>query len=165
MFDVSRLFGKGIRNTLFLKNGLQLSYNGPYVVVGTDTVMDQFHVNTFCTAEYTMSVDYDTNNKEIIKVLVSATPSNSSVTVYGRSNMGNDLVNITSTVNNSYVRIVLNPAQKTPTTTYAGAKVIFSATYFQTQNALQGGAAELINSGNNYDNTNVNSGQGGGSGY
>ena len=72
-----------------------------------------------------------------------------SVTVYGRSNMGNDLVNITSTVNNSYVRIVLNPAQKTPTTTYAGAKVIFSATYFQTQNALQGGAAELINSGNN----------------
>ena len=70
MFDVSRLFGKGIRNTLLLKNGLQLSYNGPYVVVGTDTVMDQFHVNTFCTAEYTMSVDYDTNNKEIIKILV-----------------------------------------------------------------------------------------------
>ena len=66
MFDVSRLFGKGIRNTLLLKNGLQLSYNGPYVVVGTDTVMDQFHVNTFCTAEYTMSVDYDTNNKEIL---------------------------------------------------------------------------------------------------
>ena len=165
MFDVSRLFGKGIRNTLLLKNGLQLSYNGPYVVVGTDTIQNINSQIQYSKAEYTMSVDYDTNNKEIIKVLVSATPSNSSVTVYGRSNMGNDLVNITSTVNNSYVRIVLNPAQKTPTTTYAGAKVIFSATYFQTQNALQGGAAELINSGNNYDNTNVNSGQGGGSGY
>jgi hypothetical protein len=78
--------------------------------------------------------------------------------------MGNDLVLVTTTVNNSYVRIVLNPAAKTPTTTYAGAKVVFSATYFQTQNSLQGGDAELINSGNNYDNTNVNSG-GGGSGY
>ena len=165
MFDVSRLFGKGIRNTLLLKNGLQLSYNGPYVVIKDNTVMDQFHVNTFCTAEYTISVDYDTNNKEIIKILVSATPSNSSVTVYGRSNMGNNLINISSTVNNSYVRIILNPAQKTPITTYAGAKVIFSATYFQTQNALQGGDAELINSGNSYDQSNVNSGNNGGNNY
>ena len=37
--------------------------------------------------------------------------------------------------------------------------------HFQTQNALQGGDAELIGSGNNYDNTNVNQGEGGGSGY
>ena len=162
MFDVSRLFGKGIRNTLLLKNGLQLSYNGPYVVVGTDTVMDQFHVNTFCTAEYTMSVDYDTNNKEIIKVLVSATPSNSSVTVYGRSNMGNDLVNVTSTVNNSYVRIILTrPRQRL----HMLVLKLFQCNLFQTQNALQGGAAELIGPGNNYDNTNVNSGNSGGSGY
>lgn len=165
MFDVSRLFGKGIRNTLLLKNGLQLSYNGPYVVVRPDTVMDQFHVNTFCTAEYTVSVDYDTNNKELIKILVSATPSNSSVTIYGRSNMGNELVTVSSTVNNSYVRIVLNPAIKSPTETYAGAKVIFSATYFQTQNALQGGASELINAGNDYDRSKVNQDNNGGSGY
>lgn len=165
MFDVSRLFGKGIKNTLLLKNGLQLSYNGPYVVIGVDTIMDQFHVNTFCTAEYTISVDYDTNNKEIIKILISATPSNSAVTIYGRSNMGNDLVTVTSTVNNSYVRIVLNPTAKTPTTTYAGAKVIFSATYFQTQNALQGGAADLINSGNNYDLSTINNNNNVGNNY
>ena len=30
MFDVSRFFGKGDKNTLLLKNGLNFSHNGPY---------------------------------------------------------------------------------------------------------------------------------------
>ena len=70
MFDVSRFFGKGDRNTLLLKNGLNFSYNGPYLVVEEGLVLDQWHVNTFTSAEYTISVDYDTNNKEVLKVLV-----------------------------------------------------------------------------------------------
>ena len=94
MFDVSRFFGKGDRNTLLMKNGLNLSYNGPYSVVEEGLILDQWHVNTFATAEYTISVDYDTNNKEVLKVLVSASPNQSSLSIYGRSNLGNKLIKI-----------------------------------------------------------------------
>ena len=91
MFDVSKLFGKGDKNTLLMKNGLNFSYNGPYATVVEGLILDRFHVGTFCSAEYTISIDYDTNNKEIIRALVVGSPSNSSVTIYGRSNLGNDL--------------------------------------------------------------------------
>ena len=97
MFDVSRFFGKGDRNTLLLKNGLNFSYNGPYLVVEEGLVLDQWHVNTFTSAEYTISVDYDTNNKEMLKVLVVASPNQSSLTIYGRSNLGNNLIKLNST--------------------------------------------------------------------
>ena len=40
MFDVSRFFGKGDRNTLLMKNGLNLSYNGPYSVVEDGMILD-----------------------------------------------------------------------------------------------------------------------------
>ena len=118
MFDVSRFFGKGDRNTLLMKNGLNLSYNGPYSVVEEGMILDQWHVNTFSTAEYTISVDYDTNNKEILKVLVSASPNQSSLSIYGRSNLGNKLIKIASEVNNSYVRIKINPEDKSGTEKY-----------------------------------------------
>ena len=52
------------------------------------------------SAEYTI-VDYDTNNKEILKVLVVASPINPSPTIYGRSNLGNNLIKLNSTVDNS----------------------------------------------------------------
>ena len=127
MFDVSRFFGKGDRNTLLLKNGLNFSYNGPYLVVEEGLVLDQWHVNTFTSAEYTISVDYDTNNKEVLKVLVVASPNQSSLTIYGRSNLVNNLIKLNSTVDNSQ------------TEKYTGSKVIFGASYFSTQNALVGG--------------------------
>ena len=129
MFDVSRFFGKGDRNTLLLKNGLNFSYNGPYLVVEEGLVLDQWHVNTFTSAEYTISVDYDTNNKEVLKVLVVASPNQSSLTIYGRSNLGN----------NSLVKVTVDPADKSQTEKYTGSKVIFGASYFSTQNALVGG--------------------------
>ena len=140
MFYVSKLFGKGDKNTLLMKNGLNFSYNGPYATVVEGLILDRFHVGTFCSAEYTISIDYDTNNKEIIRALVVGSPSNSSVTIYGRSNLGNDLVKLTSTVTNSYVELKLDPEQKTSTTKYDGSKAIFKATYYQTMNALVGGA-------------------------
>ena len=122
-----------------MKNGLNLSYNGPYSVVEDGLVLDKFHVNTFSSAEYTISVDYDTNNKEILKVLVAASPNQSSLTIYGRSNLGNNLIKLNSTVDNSLVSITVDPADKSATEKYSGSKIIFGATYFATQNALVGG--------------------------
>ena len=56
MFDVSKLFGKGDKNTLLMKNGLNFSYNGPYATVVEGLILDRFHVGTFCSAEYTISI-------------------------------------------------------------------------------------------------------------
>jgi hypothetical protein len=139
MFDVSRFFAKGDKNTLLMKNGLNFSHNGPYLLVEEGLILDQWHVNTFNSAEYTISVDYDTNNKEIIKILVAASPNQSSLSIYGRANLGNDLIEIASAVNNSYVQLIINPAEKSQTEKYTGSKIIFGATYFATQNALIGG--------------------------
>ena len=139
MFDVSRFFGKGDRNTLLLKNGLNFSYNGPYLVVEEGLVLDQWHVNTFTSAEYTISVDYDTNNKEMLKVLVVASPNQSSLTIYGRTTLGNNLITLNSTVDNSLVKVTVGPADKSQTEKYTVSKVIFGASYFATQNALVGG--------------------------
>ena len=97
-------------------------------------------MNTFCSAEYTISVDYDTNNKEIIKILVSASPNQSSLSIYGRSNLGNDLIKINSVVDNSLVKIIISPADKSQTEKYTGSKIIFGASYFATLNALVGGS-------------------------
>jgi hypothetical protein len=96
-------------------------------------------VNTFTSAEYTISVDYDTNNKEMLKVLVVASPNQSSLTIYGRSNLGNNLIKLNSTVDNSLVKVTVDPADKSQTEKYTGSKVIFGASYFSTQNALVGG--------------------------
>ena len=80
-----------------------------------------------------------TNNKEILKVLVAASPNQSSLTIYGRSNLGNNLIKLNSTVDNSLVKVTVEPADKSQTEKYTGSKVIFGASYFATQNALVGG--------------------------
>jgi hypothetical protein len=84
-------------------------------------------------AEYTLLVDFDNNNREMIRCLLVGNPSNATVTVYGRSTVGDPLINLSATVSESYVKLIVNPTQNA----YSGAKVIFQATYFETQNPLQ----------------------------
>jgi hypothetical protein len=133
MFNVNNLFGKGLKNTLLLKNGLNFSINGPFTVVRTDTVLDRWDLTSISGAEYTLLVDFDNNNREMIRCLLVGNPSNATVTVYGRSTVGDPLINLSATVSESYVKLIVNPTQNA----YSGAKVIFQATYFETQNPLQ----------------------------
>jgi len=133
MFNVNNLFGKGLKNTLLLKNGLNFSINGPFTVVRTDTVLDRWDLTSISGAEYTLLVDFDNNNREMIRCLLVGNPSNATVSVYGRSTVGDPLINLSATVSESYVKLIVNPTQNA----YSGAKVIFQATYFETQNPLQ----------------------------
>jgi len=133
MFNVNNLFGKGIKNTLLLKNGLNFSINGPFTVVRTNTVLDRWDLTSISGVEYTLLVDFDNNNREMIRCLAVGNPSNATVTVYGRSTVGNPLINLSAAVDDSSVKLIVNPTQSI----YDGAKVIFQATYFQTQNPLQ----------------------------
>lgn len=136
MFNVNNLFGKGVKNTLLLKNGLNFSVGGPFTSVQTDTLLDRWQFTSVSAAEYTLLVDYDTNNKEIIRCLLVGGPDSATVTIYGRGNLGNELITLTTTVNDSYVELRATAAITPNSNYYYGAKVTYQATYFETLNPI-----------------------------
>lgn len=136
MINFSKYFSRGLHGTLRLINGTNLSFKGPWVQVYPNTVVDKWYVGDFMSAEYTISVDYDTDRKELIKALVVASPTNASVVIIGRTNLGQNLINLSVEVNASTVSLIANPVTVGPTV-FSGSKLIFSATYHQTLNELQ----------------------------
>ena len=127
MFKLDKFFSKGLKDSVLLTG--TISHNGPWKQAYTDTLIDRFHVSDFSSAEYTISADYDKDNKEIIKVLVTASLDEASVIVYARNNLGANLIDISATVNQSYVDIIVNP-----TVSKEGSKIIYTAQYYQNQN-------------------------------
>ncbi len=142
MLNFSRFFFQGVKGTLRVQNGVNLAYKGPWIAVTSNTVVDQWFVGDFCAAEYTIVVDVGNSRKEIIKCLVVAGPENASLTIYGRTNLAESLIDLTATVNASRCTIVANPASSPDGSTYDnsslldGSKLIFSATYYHTINDL-----------------------------
>ena len=134
--DIGAYIKAGLQNTLLFKNNLGTSHNGPWKQVYVDTLLDRWHMGSFSSAEYTISADLDSNNKEIIKVLVTATRDKASVVVYARNNTLRDLLTVSSVVNDSHVDIILNPATTSPADANLGVKVIYTAQYFHNQNPL-----------------------------
>jgi len=124
------------KNTLALKNGTNFSYVGPWQKLAglpIETRLDRWHLGEFCAVEYSIVADYDTFNREIIKCIVTAGKNTADLTVYGRSNLGQHILEVKATVNNSYVDLIVTP-QEEDSTDMAGAKVLFQATYFKTIN-------------------------------
>jgi hypothetical protein len=143
MQNLKKYLTDGLKNTLLFRNNAGTSYNGPWKQLYTNTLLDRWHVGNFSSVEYTISVDFDVLNKEIIKVLVTATRDRASVVIYARNNTLADLVTVSATVNDSYVDIILNPIiiavdleNDIPAQDYSASKVIYTAKYFHTQNPL-----------------------------
>jgi hypothetical protein len=137
MISFSSFFSKNVKNTLLLKNGTNIAHKGPWVLVYPDTVVDEWYVGDFMSAEYTISVDFGNTEKEIIKCLLVAGPDSAAVTVFGRSNLTNNLIDITATVSSSKVSLIVNPAvNQDGSTLFVGSKLIYSATYYHTLNDL-----------------------------
>ena len=132
MINFSGFFSQGLKNTLRVKNGTNISYKGPWVLVYPDTIIDRWYVGDFQSAEYTIAIDLDNNDREIIKCLLVAGPNNATVNVFGRSNITSNLIDLTATVNASYVSLIANPSASAVT----GSKLIFSATYYYAVNSL-----------------------------
>jgi len=129
-------FSKGAKNTVALKGGTNFSYIGPWVKLmesPIQTRLDRWHLGEFCAVEYSIVADFDTTNREIVKCIVTAGKDIADLTIYGRSNLGASILNITATVNNSYVDIIVTPSNE-DSTVLAGAKVLYQATYFKTLN-------------------------------
>ena len=127
MFKLDKFFSKGLKDSVLLTGSM--SHNGPWKQAYADTLIDRFHVSDFSSAEYTISADYDKDNKEIIKVLVTASVDDASVIIYARNNLGTNLIDVSATVNQSYVDIIVKP-----TTSKEGSKIIYTAQYYQNQN-------------------------------
>jgi hypothetical protein len=132
MFNINKYITNGLKNTLKLINGANFSYRGPWVQVYDNTVLDQWYVGDFFGAEYTICVDHNTSQKEIIKCLVVGSPNEAGVTIYGRSNLGNSLITITASVDSSRVSVIVDPKDDA----YKGSKIFFSAIYYGTVNEL-----------------------------
>ena len=132
MINFSKYFSRGLHGTLRLINGTNLSFKGPWVQVYTNTVVDEWYVGDFMSAEYTVSVDFGNNEKEIIKCLLVAGPNSAAVTVFGRSNLNSNLIDFTATVSASKVSLIANPS----TSEVNGSKLIFSANYYHTLSQL-----------------------------
>jgi len=128
--DFTRYFLRGLKGTLRFNNGVNLSYKGPWVEIFPNTVIDEFYVGDFMSAEYTICVDGGTSDKEIIKCLVVAGPSSASITIYGRTSLQDDMINLSATVNDSKLTLLASPLGP------ASKKLIFSVSYYHAINAL-----------------------------
>ena len=142
MLNFARYFLQGLKNTLRVQNGVNFSYKGPWVTVISDTVLDEWYVGDFMAADYTIAVDVGNSRKEMIKCMVVAGPNQADLTVYGRTNTNENLVDISASVTASKVSLIVGPASSPDGSTYdnssllVGSKVIFSATYYHTINEI-----------------------------
>jgi hypothetical protein len=132
MLNFPSFFDQGVHSTLRLKPGANWSYKGQWVQIFNDTEIDRWYVGDFSSASYQITVEYNSNKKEILNALVVARPDEASVVIYGRVSIDDELITLTVTVNDSYLSLKASPT----TSTFEGAKLIFLATYAQTINAL-----------------------------
>ncbi len=130
MFNIAKYITSGLQNTLLIKNNSGFSYGGPWKGITDNTLVDRWHVGDFVSAEYTISAEYDTDNREILKCLVVASASRAKLNVYSRLSTNTELVEIRAVVNDSYIDIFASPKS----TKLQGSKLIFTAKYFTSQN-------------------------------
>jgi hypothetical protein len=132
MFDITKYFTKGLKTSIQMKDNGSFSHNGPWKQVYTDTQIARWHSGEFSSAEFTISIDFSTTQKEIIKCIVCNSTDYASLVVIGRSNLGTNLVELSASVNSSYVDLSISPADAL----YEGAKFIYTAQYFRNQNPV-----------------------------
>jgi hypothetical protein len=98
MFNITKFFSVAANGALLSKNNGAVAHNGPWKQAYPNTVLDRWHVGDFSTAEYTISVDYNMGNREIVKCTIVANVQTASVVIYARNNLGNDLITISADV-------------------------------------------------------------------
>ena len=125
-------FKRGTHNTLQFNNAANLSFKGPATLVYVDTQIDAWHVGDFSSASYHITVEFDSNQKETMQVLVVARPGHASYTIFGRVGIDAELITLSASVTNSKMILTANPTDPA----FAGARVIFTATYSETISPL-----------------------------
>ena len=123
-------FTRGLANTLKFKNQANFSYKGTAVVINGPTVVDTWYLQDFTTANYEITMEYGPDDVEHVNAVISARAGQASISVYGRTNLGRDLINFSTTVDNSVVKLVATPFYDIDDVTLLkNIRVIFKVTY------------------------------------
>lgn len=128
MTNLTQYFTAGPHGTLGIRPGSNFSYKGEYLQVFNNTEIDRWFVGAFSSATYFLTVEFDSNQKETLQVLVVARPDYASFTVYGRTSIDDQLIIIDATVNSSWLSLTASPTDPA----YAGARISVFATYAET---------------------------------
>ena len=64
---LTNLFSKGANNTIHLPDRPSFSYKGSWIGVQYNTVVDSFHLGEYSSAVYQITVEFDSNEKEIMQ--------------------------------------------------------------------------------------------------
>lgn len=132
MLNFNSYFSQGVNSTLKIKQGTNWSYKGQWLQIYDETEIDRWYVGDFSSASYQITVEFNSNKKEVLHALVVARPSEASVSVYGRVSIDDELITLSATVNDSYLSLKATPSSSI----FDGAKLIFLATYSETINEL-----------------------------
>ena len=84
---LTNLFTKGANQTIHLPDRSSFSYKGNWIGVFNGATMDQWHVGEFSSATYQITVEFDSNEKEIMQLSVVARPDRAVASVFGRSSI------------------------------------------------------------------------------
>jgi hypothetical protein len=132
MLDLKKYFTPGLKNTLQLTNGAGFSHKGAWIQIYDATEIDRFFIGDFIGADYTITVNFNDNTRELIKCAVTAGANEAGIVVYGRTAIGADkIINLSVEVNNSYVSLIATPVIATGGITYSGCTVAPMPTYFR----------------------------------
>lgn len=132
MFNLLTYLAQGLQNTLLMKSNSGFSYNGPFIRIEEETEIDRWYLGDFVSADYTISIDLDQENKELVKCSITATVDNVNLIVYSRNYTNKSLVELRVLVNDSYVSLLATPAFSKA----SGSKIIFTKQIFQNQTPL-----------------------------
>jgi len=157
MNNLSSFLTIGAKGILKFLKKPGLSYKGNWIQVYPNTVLDSWHVGDFSTASYLITIEYESNKKELMHVNVVARPNQASYNIFGRTSIDDELVTFDASVTNSIFSLTVSPSD----TIFTGAKITFLAFYGETINPLTPALAISQSGGNTGGNTG-NSGTGGG---
>ena len=108
--SATALLTTGQNSTIQLAKGTNLSYQSTGVVVYTHTEIDRWYLGDFVSAEYIINAEFGANERETIHATLVAMPGQTSITIYGRTNLSRSLINIRSDATNSYAQLIVEPA-------------------------------------------------------
>lgn len=118
----------GLHNTVKLRHRSNFSFKNNWIKVTSNSIVDSWHVGSFSSATYFITVEASSNQKETMQVLVVARPDAASFTVYGRTSIDAEIVSINAQVNDSYMNLTATAIDPI----YIGAKLCFAASYIET---------------------------------
>ena len=126
------IFTSGANNTVMLMPGKNLSYQSTGVVIYTHTEVDRWHIGDFVSADYIINAEFGGNERETIHATVVAMPGQTSITIFGRTNLSRPLINLRADATNSYAQLIIEPASLD----VQGSIVSFFANYAKSSRPL-----------------------------